>query len=131
MFRSTLGAVFFVLAALVLVSDATAGKDKGGKDKGGTGSSPTVVWDWTVYEDNGKLTKGTWKVRGFVIWNGKGIRVGSYKDVDAGHVKVEIDDGRIAGDIDLTREEGSSEWSGELTRKRGGGNVKIKVVFRK
>jgi hypothetical protein len=128
MVRSTLGALVVVFAALVLVSDATAGKDKKG---GGSGGPNTVVWAWTTYDDSGKATmKGTWKVKGYVIFNGGGKRVGTYEDVGEGHVKVEIDEFRLTGTLDLRREAGSSQWSGELTRKSGD-TLKIKVVFEK
>ena len=125
MFRLLVGGLCLVVAITFV------GSAKAGKGGGGAKSPNTVVWGWTTYNDDGKATmNGNWKVTGFVIFNGRNKRVGSYKDVGAGHASVEIDDGRIAGTIDMRREKDTSEWNGELTCKNGE-TCKIKVVFEK
>jgi hypothetical protein len=85
-----------------------------------------------VYDENGKeIDQGSFTVRGYVIFK-DGKRIGTYDDVSATQVKVEITQGRLKGKLDLYKEKESAvNWKGELDSDNKGGKYKIAVVFEK
>jgi hypothetical protein len=130
MIRSMVGGVVLALAILTLVDGPAAYAQK---KKGNNPAMIVAKWDWTVTDENDKFVeKGTWIVKGYVIYNGIEKRVGKYEDIDETHVKVEIYEGRLTGKFDLQKEKpSSSEWNGELALPNKGGKYKISSVFEK
>jgi hypothetical protein len=96
-------------------------------------AAPTgAKWDYTVYDEDGKeVQKGAIVVRGFVLVNLKNKRIGTYEEAGPGHIKVDVDEGKLKGKMDLYRDkENTSAWKGELKREDGG-KYKITFVFEK
>jgi hypothetical protein len=128
--RSIVGRLLVAFAIVALVGGSALAQRGNRGGGGGNTTNPKVKWDYDVVDENDKrVEKGTFLVRGYVLFNKNSRRIGSYEIVSQTHVKVTVTEGKLKGKLDLEREtEESGTWTGELERGSGR-KYKITVVF--